>query len=498
MLTSQRSSSRSPLAFLAVWTLFLAMPGRVPAQVRAPSPEEKAKIDQAVLRGVAYLKAVQTPQGVWLPAMEGGEPFLVGRTSLAALTLLECGVPPQDASIQKALAFIKQNWANVQKTYDLSVAILFLDRLGARRDKQLAQLVQVFALRLIAGQTMYGGWSYDCPPLAGNVAQAFFATLQNLEKNPAATRIPPAFADYTVMKNLQQLMTLKNEGETGTTDNSNTQFAIMALWVAQNYAIPLKRTLYLAGYRFRKTQNKNGSWSYEYIPGDFGSETMTCAGLLGLAISYGITQQKAPQKDQQILRALEYLGKNLEKPSPDGGVPTQDHAQVNYYLLWSVERVGVLFELATIGGKDWYAWGVKQLLANQGDKGQWINGQYPGADPIVNTCFALLFLKQVNLVADLTEKLPLNIKRVDVDIKANDPPPNGTPSARDGGTIKDAGAINESPVLPPASQTTSSSPTPAAKTGFQLDWSDKRVMGIGAGLAGLLILGILAMTLKRR
>jgi hypothetical protein len=69
----------------------------------------------------------------------------------------------------------------------------------------------------------------------------------------------------------------------------------------------------------------------------------------------------------------------------------------------------MLYDLKTIGGKDWYGWGAQALLVNQRFDGSWANGRYPGANDHCDTCFALLFLKRSNLVPDLTENLRLHM-----------------------------------------------------------------------------------------
>jgi hypothetical protein len=112
-------------------------------------------------------------------------------------------------------------------------------------------------------------------------------------------------------------------------------------------------------------------------------------------------------QDPAIQRGLNYLAPQLGDPhkpwqNATGAPP------VDLYFLWSVERVGVIFNFPKIGGKDWYGWGAEKLVANQkivGDKGYWENGGYAGQHPTVNTCFALLFLKRANLARDLTSKL---------------------------------------------------------------------------------------------
>ena len=52
-----------------------------------------------------------------------------------------------------------------------------------------------------------------------------------------------------------------------TTDNSDTQFAILALWAAQRHDVPVDRTMRLIANRFQTSQNSDGSWGYRYTNG---------------------------------------------------------------------------------------------------------------------------------------------------------------------------------------------------------------------------------------
>jgi hypothetical protein len=140
--------------------------------------------------------------------------------------------------------------------------------------------------------------------------------------------------------------------------------------------------------------------------------TMTCVGLLGLAMGEGaVPTVKDPGVTSKlanisIQKGLEALGKSVGSPSPDANArPSME----NLYFLWSVERVAVLYDLKTIGGKDWYGWGAQILLANQRVDGNWTGGGYTGATDPLDTSFALLFLKRANLIRDLTENLRLNM-----------------------------------------------------------------------------------------
>ena len=45
-------------------------------------------------------------------------------------------------------------------------------------------------------------------------------------------------------------------------DNSNTQFAILALWIGRRHGVAVTQPLLLAERRFRKTAAENGGWGY--------------------------------------------------------------------------------------------------------------------------------------------------------------------------------------------------------------------------------------------
>src|SRR5581483_10353980 len=84
-----------------------------------------------------------------------------------------------------------------------------------------------------------------------------------------------------------------------------------------------------------------------------------------------------------------------------------------YYLLWSIERVATVYSQTLIGGKDWYAWGTRLLLTAQRVDGGW-KGRF-GTD--IDTCFALMFLRRVDLARDLTGYL--RTQGMEVALKTN-------------------------------------------------------------------------------
>jgi hypothetical protein len=379
---------------------------------------EQRRIDDAIAKGVWFLKDKTLPIGTWgdtLPA--NGSPAAVGFASLPALTLLDCGVPAADPVVSTSAEYVRRQVLQLPNNYDTyqrALAVLFLDRLGDKNDEEL---MQYLALCLMAGQhPTEGAWSYSCPTLDRALCPQLVKKLED-EKNTLKL-----LDDETHPLNDWRKMALKGGTFVPSTwDHSNTQFAILALWVARRHAVVVDWSIQLAEKHFRATQlgpgndpegnnlNMDGSWYYDRgNPRGWQNSSkwpsMTCAGLLALAEGYAVTEdpKKKLQRavdDPAIDRALAMLAREIDRPG--------EQRAPDLYFLWSLERVGVLYAMPQIGGKDWYAWGRQTLLAKQAADGSWNGGGYYGNTPILDTCFALLFLKQANLTADLSTKLQL-------------------------------------------------------------------------------------------
>jgi hypothetical protein len=428
----------------------LTPPSPEPERAAWLPPEEQEKVNKVIDRGVQWLQKHQTPSGSWGPP--GLHP--IGLTALPALTLLECGVPADDPAIQKAANRVRKAIPKLDRTYELSLAILFLDRLGDAADDKL---IQTCALRLAAGQSPAGGWTYKCPLLnpqqekdlllvmrqmrpknaldlfvggsdgpplnkdiqGGSTDSKLLTPDSTLPMDPQAYKkaldqLPP---DLRNLSSLQPPEKSRKMPGRDITDNSNTQFAILGLSAAHKHDLPLERTLALIVRRFRTSQAPNGHWGYHYSSDpELGTPAMTGAGLLGLAVGLGLAADHLdPQargkrfEDPAIEKGFTFLGEHIGKPLgwKRPRAKNQKRSPINLYFLWTTERVGVLFNRRQIGGKDWYSWGAELLLDHQKDDGSWMAGGYPGAMPIpiVDTCFALLFLKRANLAKDLTKKL---------------------------------------------------------------------------------------------
>src|SRR5262249_53537206 len=124
------------------------VPQKPPEPVGKPlvvlKPEDQDPVNKAAARAAEFLNKTHDPNtGTWPGAR-------VGCTALPALTLLECGLPATDPAVQKAAAYVRNASGTLVTTYDLALAILFLDRLNDPADRKL---IRTLAFRLVAGQT---------------------------------------------------------------------------------------------------------------------------------------------------------------------------------------------------------------------------------------------------------------------------------------------------------------------------------------------------------
>ena len=443
----------------AFLVLLLISPAR--AQQFALPGDLQQRVNKAIDDGAAFLKASQNAAGTWTLDPKGHP---LGYAALGGLTLLVCGAPADDPVVQRAAQFVRAGSGSLDTTYELSLAILFLDKLGEagkeregfdeKKDRKRRQetrkdnqRIEAMALRLIAGQSPSGGWTYRCPVLTNAQQARLRAALQKKKINPAG------LGDLKALPVLQDpdKLTPVDPPEKrhvpiwGTTDNSNTQFAMLAIWAARRHGLPVSRTLKLVLKRFETGQTNYGGWPYDYRNGGGLPErpAMTCVGLLGLAIGNGMAHDAALKDGSPEIQAAGIVGRPglvpevvaldgilrqldareaARKAETDSrvlqgfvaldkyvGTPTgkmENLPMANLYFLWSVERVGVLYNLTLLGQKDWYRWGAEILVANQKPGGSWDGAKlYPGSTLPIDTCLALLFLRRANLTVDLSKSL---------------------------------------------------------------------------------------------
>jgi hypothetical protein len=475
-------------------------------QAQAPPPQAtQAAINQAIERGVSYLRSNQNANGGWgKGTKQGGDGgWLPGYTALAGITLIECGVPTSDPGVQAAAKGVRSLYLDIDSTYEAALAILLLDRMGEKSDKAR---IQHLAGKLISGQSPTGGWGYKVPNKAKPDVDLLLSALRKLSPaqpntgpNPrerpgslglcikmsedtaarpepppfdpvkaraaAVASLPPGMKRLPIFADLASLVAedpkeKRNELVNPTTDNSNTHFATLGLWASRKYDVPTERSFGLLANRYRTSQGQNGSWTYDYVrKGADGSGAMTCAALLGTAIGFVLKgdPNARPEKDPQVINAFSFLSKTIGQPAGTTvGRPTPK-AVGGYYFLWGMERIAVLYDVSQLDNKDWYLWGAEILVGHQETDGSWLDGGYPGESPIINTCFALLFLKRANLTPDLSRRLTIDASALTEKINTKAPPP--TPSKPPEPTV-----VIETAPMPHAAYKPKSEPVTATVT----------------------------------
>ncbi|MCE9583126.1 MAG: hypothetical protein K8T20_11600, partial [Planctomycetes bacterium] len=125
---------------------------------------------------------------------------------------------------------------------------------------------------------------------------------------------------------------------------------------------------------------------------------MTASGVCSLIIIKSQLKGNALfNKDLQarvekgIFDGLAWLDANWTVDSNPGG------HRSHYYYLYGLERVGVLGSIEQIGGHAWYVCGAQHLVDHQKPDGHWNSGTELEPAEVLDSCFALLFLKKATM-----------------------------------------------------------------------------------------------------
>jgi VWFA-related protein len=406
--------------------VLICLIGLVQGQGNGPPDQE---ISQAIAKGVEFLKGAQSDRGQWDEPAQNQHPL--GMTALAGLALLENGVAREALEIGKAREIVTALAGESDQTYDLALAILFLARCQQTRKGDADSLIQTLGRRL--GQGDHEGiWDYSVP--------------RNREET--------ATASSRSRRGERRKTGRMNRFFSGPGDNSNTQFALLGLWAAGRHGFDSDANLESIDGHFRSTQLDDGRWGYRVGMG--GTEAMSCAGLMGLAIAAarpGLAERQTARArgaalaaDPAFQAALRAVGQDARRAGN----------QSDIYYLWSLERVCVALGLRSLDGFDWYARGAQILLNRQENDGGWPHDRW-GRLP--STCLALLFLRKANLAFEIDRVLRLPGPKTELALattstreaepSTSPEPQPGSPSADTKGT---AGADDVKVIVTGASQ----------------------------------------------
>ncbi len=332
-------------------------------------------IDESIDRGAEWLAGTQAPNGSF--AAELGQPL--GGTALSVLALLHSGMAPDHDVIRRAFEFMRilhRASGSSRHTYSASVSIMALAEYRRARgelSKEDRDWLASLVTFLLKSRTAGGAWRYPGP----------------------------------------------RDGF----DNSNTQYALLALKEARRSGVPVPEEVFAKvlthfisrqerrGAKVRRSREEGGDgvysanrrtvagydyargWGYIEPQGVTGS--MTAAGTAAVAICLSELQDRRWRSliaagEKAMWDGIAWLGKNFSvRDNPRG------NAGWHYYYLYGLERAGVLAGVVYMAGHRWYAEGAKYLVDAQSPDGSWrVPSAMRGgrqADPVTQA-FALLFL----------------------------------------------------------------------------------------------------------
>jgi len=295
------------------------------------------QVRRAVGRAVAYVRQRQRGDGSW-PDYHGHRG---GVTALSVLGLLQSGVESDDPAVAGGVAALGR--VPDQATYVVSLksqAYAALNSPAAMGD------LRASAAWLIRAQQPTGMWTY---------------------------------------------------GVRGSSDNSNTQFALLGLHEAAKAGVAVPKAVWeRSRLHFTRSQNRDGGWGYRARNSSRGS--MSTAGLASLFIC----GQRLHVGGARVFRNGAYpgcgryrqnvvLAKGIEWMTDNFSVRQNPGYGLRwlYYYLYGLERVGMISGRRSFGDHDWYREGAAYLVAQQRHDGSW-------AGNVPDTVFALLFLSKGN------------------------------------------------------------------------------------------------------
>lgn len=312
-----------------------------------PSGVTAGQVNEAIARGVRFLKSEQREDGTW----EERPLYAGGLTPLATLALLQSGCDVTDEAVAKALRRLRS--FRPDATYTASLQTMVFCHAEPERDLLLIQRnVRWLEEHQIRAGENAGMWAIAAP------------------------------------------------GTPDHTDNSMTHMAMLALYEAERVGVMAEEeTWRLALGYWRRSQNSDGSWGWG--PGYPGTGSMTAAGIASLLAAsqrlepgdarvageaIACCQPQAPNK--QLDAANSWLARNFSVNRNPG---------VDYwhsYYLFALERVGRITAQRFIGDHDWYREGAETVVGLQLPNGAWpsdLDEEHLN-DQRVSTSFYLLFL----------------------------------------------------------------------------------------------------------
>jgi len=295
----------------------------VPAVPSASADMDRDRILRAIETLKRELLSAQKADGSWEDPAWGAAPAagIGGHTALVTWALLQAGVDPHSEPIRKAVQNLLQ--LDMMGTYNRSLRCMVLASL-ARMDPlgKYARAMQADVDFLLRSRLPNGRWTYV--PTSTS-ARRF--------RSPDRSRLG---------------------------DNSNTQFAVLALREAALAGAKIPRQIWsdIREY-WQRVQGSDGGFSYRDGSGGNSYGSMTAAGLASLFIAEEMGragQCCTGQLPEPIAKALDWLSENFAADV------NPRHRAFWLYWLYSLERVAETSGYRYFGEHDWFAEGAEAII----------------------------------------------------------------------------------------------------------------------------------------
>jgi hypothetical protein len=398
--------------------------GRAPQDAKAPAPgaakpsddaDWKKRVDVAVDRGDDFLKKRQEPDGGYgVYHFHGDRDYVAGQAALALLARIAAGENQNEASIVKGFEWLRGH--PPRYTYEVGLVLMAFDARAAPIGERLAlEKATPDELR-----------KYTFP-----------RTLEPRDRDWLQPLI-----DRLARERFKECWSYGGEVAPTTADMSNTQYAVLGLKAASRLGLTVDRRLFAdvldycldhqqphakphkilvkyvdvqpapdgTTHRYARTVEPRGfAYTYGTREGPELIASRACIDVACVVLSLdelltkatGATRERGrarrQEADEAVDSALAWLDQNWAVDRHPPGNPGQGYY---YYYLYALERAGALTSRRFVGEHDWYREGAEELLKRQVGDGSWPSGGWD--NELVNTCFALLFLRRATLRASVT------------------------------------------------------------------------------------------------
>ena len=225
---------------------------RAPAAKKAPPADALAvKVKEAQDKAIAYLKSQQKEKRKDISNWENDTLTVLqtgGSSALAVLALLESGLKPDDPAVASGLKYLRT--LPPRHTYVVSLQTQAFCKANQKEDAdRIKENVKWLEESAIWNKGQLVGWTYT-------------------------------------------------GGSGSRSDNSNTRYAVSALYAAQSVGFKVQKAKFWEAVRDYYVQNQvaGGSWTYQN-QGNRGTHTMTLAGVLALTQTKDILGKEDKQTE---------------------------------------------------------------------------------------------------------------------------------------------------------------------------------------------------------